>query len=126
MADSQKTIADAISEAVPEEQIKFQQQVQQAEMDSMNNQVKLLNEACNIKCLDTSFRNLKLYKGEVACLDKCTAKYLEFNAAFQKGMNEFVEEKQEMFMKEMAMQEEYIQGKEGVAQSLTDLLPKFS
>jgi len=36
-----------------------------------------MTKACTLKCLDKTYREAELNKGEAVCLDRCAAKFFE-------------------------------------------------
>ena len=48
----------------------------------MNSLVK----SCTAKCIDTSYREADLNKGESVCLDRCVSKFFEVNVKVSEKM----------------------------------------
>ncbi len=47
-----------------------------------------LTNACNTKCISTSYHDAELNKGESVCLDRCTSKFLEVHEMIGKRLSE--------------------------------------
>lgn len=45
-----------------------------------------LVQSCSKKCIDTSYREADLNKGESVCLDRCVAKFFEVNVKVSEKM----------------------------------------
>jgi import inner membrane translocase subunit TIM10 len=45
-----------------------------------------LIESCSKKCVDTSYREADLNKGESVCLDRCVSKFFEVNVKVSEKM----------------------------------------
>jgi len=45
-----------------------------------------LVQSCSKKCIDTSYREPDLNKGESVCLDRCVAKFFEVNVKVSEKM----------------------------------------
>jgi hypothetical protein len=45
-----------------------------------------LLKSCSSKCIDTSYREADLNKGESVCLDRCVAKFFEVNVKVSEKM----------------------------------------
>ncbi|MFH4976342.1 hypothetical protein AB6A40_003051 [Gnathostoma spinigerum] len=57
-----------------EQQLKV---VAELEMEMMSDMYRRMTNACQSKCISTSYREGELTKGESVCLDRCVAKYLD-------------------------------------------------
>jgi hypothetical protein len=59
--------------------------------NSQNNRLPLVSvhsllKSCTAKCIDTSYREADLNKGESVCLDRCVAKFFEVNVKVSEKM----------------------------------------
>ncbi|KAF2033101.1 hypothetical protein EK21DRAFT_98421 [Setomelanomma holmii] len=69
-------------------QITSEQKIAQAEaeIDMVSDMYSRLLKSCTSKCLDTSYREADLNKGESVCLDRCVAKFFEVNVKVSEKM----------------------------------------
>ena len=105
---------DALNQISEESQAKYLESIQKIEFEGINDEFQNLTKSCKTKCLDTTFNNPKLYKGEMVCLDKCASKYIEFKFKMQEIMTKHMEEKQKFLMSQMEMTEAYLEQKSKV------------
>lgn len=48
--------------------------------------IRSLLKSCTAKCIDTSYREADLNKGESVCLDRCVSKFFEVNVKVSEKM----------------------------------------
>ncbi|CAK5079786.1 unnamed protein product [Meloidogyne enterolobii] len=53
------------------------QAVADLEIEMMTDTYRRMTQSCQSKCINTSYRESELLKGEAVCLDRCLAKYLD-------------------------------------------------
>ncbi|KAF2868737.1 Tim10/DDP family zinc finger-domain-containing protein [Massariosphaeria phaeospora] len=58
----------------------------EAEVDMVSDMYTRLVGSCSKKCIDTSYREPDLNKGESVCLDRCVAKFFEVNVKVSEKM----------------------------------------
>ncbi|CAI6266666.1 unnamed protein product [Periconia digitata] len=69
-------------------QLSSEQKIAQAEaeIDMVSDMYTRLVQSCSKKCLDTSYREADLNKGESVCLDRCVSKFFEVNVKVSEKM----------------------------------------
>ncbi|CAA9966867.1 hypothetical protein PTNB73_10025 [Pyrenophora teres f. teres] len=69
-------------------QISSEQKIAQAEaeIDMVSDMYSRLVKSCTAKCIDTSYREADLNKGESVCLDRCVSKFFEVNVKVSEKM----------------------------------------
>ncbi|KAF2713919.1 putative mitochondrial intermembrane space translocase subunit Tim10 [Pleomassaria siparia CBS 279.74] len=69
-------------------QISSEQKIAQAEaeIDMVSDMYTRLVQSCSKKCIDTSYREGDLNKGESVCLDRCVSKFFEVNVKVSEKM----------------------------------------
>ncbi|KAF2470972.1 putative mitochondrial intermembrane space translocase subunit Tim10 [Lindgomyces ingoldianus] len=69
-------------------QISSEQKIAQAEaeIDMVSDMYTRLVQSCSKKCIDNSYREADLNKGESVCLDRCVAKFFEVNVKVSEKM----------------------------------------
>ncbi|KAL1612596.1 protein transporter tim10 [Paraconiothyrium brasiliense] len=69
-------------------QLSSEQKIAQAEaeIDMVSDMYARLVQSCSKKCIDTSYREADLNKGESVCLDRCVAKFFEVNVKVSEKM----------------------------------------
>ncbi|KAF9691893.1 protein transporter tim10 [Ascochyta clinopodiicola] len=58
----------------------------EAEIDMVSDMYSRLLKSCSAKCIDTSYREADLNKGESVCLDRCVSKFFEVNVKVSEKM----------------------------------------
>ncbi|KAF2736506.1 hypothetical protein EJ04DRAFT_511006 [Polyplosphaeria fusca] len=58
----------------------------EAEIDMVSDMYTRLVQSCSKKCIDNSYREPDLNKGESVCLDRCVAKFFEVNVKVSEKM----------------------------------------
>ncbi|KAF7639049.1 zf-Tim10_DDP domain-containing protein [Meloidogyne graminicola] len=53
------------------------QAVADLEIEMMTDTYRRMTQSCQSKCINTSYREPELLKGEAVCLDRCLSKYLD-------------------------------------------------
>ncbi|EAT78402.2 hypothetical protein SNOG_14165 [Parastagonospora nodorum SN15] len=69
-------------------QISSEQKIAQAEaeIDMVSDMYSRLLKSCSSKCIDSTYREADLNKGESVCLDRCVAKFFEVNVKVSEKM----------------------------------------
>ncbi|KAF2177668.1 putative mitochondrial intermembrane space translocase subunit Tim10 [Zopfia rhizophila CBS 207.26] len=69
-------------------QISSEQKIAQAEaeIDMVSDMYTRLVQSCTKKCIDSTYREAELNKGESVCLDRCVAKFFEVNVKVSEKM----------------------------------------
>ncbi|CBX97936.1 protein transporter tim10 [Plenodomus lingam] len=69
-------------------QLSSEQKIAQAEaeIDMVSDMYSRLVKSCTAKCIDSSYREADLNKGESVCLDRCVAKFFEVNVKVSEKM----------------------------------------
>ena len=69
-------------------QLSSEQKIAQAEaeIDMVSDMYTRLVQSCSKKCIDTTYREADLNKGESVCLDRCVAKFFEVNVKVSEKM----------------------------------------
>ncbi|KAF2681016.1 hypothetical protein K458DRAFT_444901 [Lentithecium fluviatile CBS 122367] len=69
-------------------QISSEQKIAQAEaeIDMVSDMYSRLVASCSKKCIDSTYREPDLNKGESVCLDRCVAKFFEVNVKVSEKM----------------------------------------
>ncbi|KAL5119782.1 protein transporter tim10 [Pleosporales sp. CAS-2024a] len=69
-------------------QLSSEQKIAQAEaeIDMVSDMYSRLLKSCSSKCIDTTYREADLNKGESVCLDRCVAKFFEVNVKVSEKM----------------------------------------
>ncbi|KAF1966610.1 mitochondrial import inner membrane translocase subunit tim10 [Bimuria novae-zelandiae CBS 107.79] len=69
-------------------QLSSEQKIAQAEaeIDMVSDMYARLVQSCSKKCIDSSYREADLNKGEGVCLDRCVAKFFEVNVKVSEKM----------------------------------------
>ncbi|KHN82054.1 Mitochondrial import inner membrane translocase subunit Tim10 [Toxocara canis] len=62
------------------------QMVADLEMEMMSDMYRRMTNACQQKCIATSYKEGDLTKGEAVCLDRCVAKYLDVHEKLGKRL----------------------------------------
>ncbi|KAF2017889.1 hypothetical protein BU24DRAFT_490968 [Aaosphaeria arxii CBS 175.79] len=58
----------------------------EAEIDMVSDMYSRLLASCSKKCVDSTYREADLNKGESVCLDRCVAKFFEVNVKVSEKM----------------------------------------
>ncbi|KAF2798416.1 hypothetical protein K505DRAFT_267634 [Melanomma pulvis-pyrius CBS 109.77] len=69
-------------------QVSSEQKIAQAEaeIDMVSDMYTRLVQSCSKKCIDNSYREGDLNKGESVCLDRCVSKFFEVNVKVSEKM----------------------------------------
>ncbi|KAI8933514.1 protein transporter tim10 [Plenodomus lindquistii] len=69
-------------------QLSSEQKIAQAEaeIDMVSDMYSRLVKSCTAKCIDPTYREADLNKGESVCLDRCVAKFFEVNVKVSEKM----------------------------------------
>ncbi|OAK97546.1 mitochondrial import inner membrane translocase subunit tim10 [Phaeosphaeriaceae sp. SRC1lsM3a] len=69
-------------------QISSEQKIAQAEaeIDMVSDMYSRLLKSCSSKCIDPTYREADLNKGESVCLDRCVSKFFEVNVKVSEKM----------------------------------------
>lgn len=82
-----------------------QQFAAELEVEMMTDMYNRMSSSCHKKCINTSYHEAELNKGESVCLDRCIAKYLEIHELIGKKLTE-VSQNEEESMKKMQQQQQ--------------------
>ncbi|PSN67076.1 mitochondrial import inner membrane translocase subunit tim10 [Corynespora cassiicola Philippines] len=77
-------------------QLSSEQKIAQAEaeIDMVSDMYSRLLATCSKKCIDNTYREADLNKGESVCLDRCVAKFFEVNVKVSEKMQGEAQNKQ--------------------------------
>lgn len=69
----------------PAEQAKLQM-MQDLEIEMMSDLYNRMTQACHKKCIPPKYGDAELGKGEMVCIDRCVAKYLDVHERIGKKL----------------------------------------
>eukprot|EP01147_Barroeca_monosierra_P004899 gene4899-6902_t len=61
----------------------------EVELEAITDLFQKLISSCQKKCIATTYKDDQLSKGEIVCIDRCVAKFLEVHEMVGKKMNDF-------------------------------------
>lgn len=83
------------SQLSPGEQVKLQM-MQDLEIEMMSDLYNRMTNACHKKCIPPKYSDSELGKGEMVCIDRCVAKYLDVHERIGKKLTAMSSADEEM------------------------------
>ncbi|KAI8128665.1 Mitochondrial import inner membrane translocase subunit Tim10 [Lucilia cuprina] len=88
----------AMPQISPAEQAKLQM-MQEMEIEMMSDLYNRMTNACHKKCIPPRYGEAELGKGEMVCIDRCVAKYLDIHEKIGKKLTAMSIQDEELMKK---------------------------
>ncbi|KAM7342991.1 mitochondrial import inner membrane translocase subunit Tim10 [Calliphora vicina] len=88
----------AMPQISPAEQAKLQM-MQEMEIEMMSDLYNRMTNACHKKCIPPRYGEAELGKGEMVCIDRCVAKYLDIHEKIGKKLTAMSVQDEELMKK---------------------------